>query len=538
MVDLSLDAVIIADCEVSSLSGSNPLKLHIEGRTADIQVVLNYVKNSGDIAALTGKGDASWASAPKLNGIYLLGFLRGKNFEVELINNYFQEKDRFCHLLKENPHVVIISTTFIHSKKELRRLVDDIRTLAHDIIVIVGGPFIYSSYLIREKSCEPHYSTDEIKDNYVFQQREEPSVDLYIISLKGETILTEALRRIRRGSPIDDLPNTARLIGGTYQFSQRVNDVSRTENFSIDWKTLPPAIFETGVIPMQASIGCTYRCAFCNFVKDARLAHIRPLDRLLIDLREAAERGIRYVWFLDDNFRLGKRDLNAVSRRLVDEDLGISWMSFIRADTLRNVDFELLRRSGCRELQIGVESADVNILRNMNKASDPKLYADVIRGLLQAGINCSCYFIFGFPGETDETISRTIEFIINLESQDLDGVLSWSIYPFILAPLSPIYEEQMRRKYGLTGYAHHWEHGTMNSQQAREQILRAFLEIENSGPIYRGDDQDLLQSLSPLQRKNFAVNRHKLAKLSIQNILEKNQIIDTFSEIFSERDRG
>ena len=483
MVDLSLDAVIIADCEVSSLSGSNPLKLSIEGRPADIQVVLNYITNSGDISALTGKGRASWASAPKLNGIYLLGFLREKNFSVALINNYFQEKDRFCHLLKENPRIVIISTTFIHSKKELRRLVDDIRTLAHDIIIIVGGPFIYSSYLIREKSCEPQYSTAEIKDDFVFQQRGEPSVDLYIISIKGEKILAEALRRIRRGIPIDDLPNTARFIGGTYQFSQRVNDVSRTENFSIEWKTLPSTIFETGVISTQASVSCKYRCAFCNVVKDDRLMYIRPLDQLMTDLKKVADRGIRYVWFLDDNFRLGKRDLNAVSRRLVDEDLGISWMSFIRADTLRNVDFELLRRSGCRELQIGVESADANILRNMNKASDPELYAEVIRELLHAGINCSCYFIFGFPGETDETISRTIEFMKNLESQSLDGVLSWSIYPFILAPLSPIYGVQMRQKYGLSGYAHHWEHGTMNSKQAREHILRAFLEIEKHDPI-------------------------------------------------------
>ena len=532
---MSLDAIIIADCEVDSLSGSNPLKLNIEGRPADIQVVLNYITNDGDIPTLPEKGrNASWASAPKLNGIYLLGFLKDKNFEVALINNYFQEKDQFCRLLKENPRIVIISTTFIHSKQELRRLVDDIRTMAHDIIIIVGGPFIYSSYLIWESRGEPQYSIDEIKKDFVFQSHEEPSVDLYIISLKGETILSEALQRIKRGSPIDNLPNTARLIGDTYQFSQRIDDVSRTENFSIDWKSLPSTLFETGVIPLQASIGCTYRCAFCNFVKDGRLVHIRPLDRLLADLKAVANRGIRYVWFLDDNFRLGKRDLNVVSQRLIDEDLGISWMSFMRADTLRDVDVELLRRSGCRELQIGIESADANILRDMNKASDPELYMEVIRELLHAGINCSCYFIFGFPGETDETISRTIEFIRNLESQSLDGVLSWSIYPFILAPLSPIYGAQMRQKYGLSGYLHDWEHRTMNSKQARKQILRAFLEIENSGPIYRGDDQDLLQRLTPQQGKEFAVSRHRLAKLSLQNTLEKNQIIKAFSEVFPE----
>jgi hypothetical protein len=75
----------------------------------------------------------------------------------------------------------------------------------------------------------------------------------------------------------------------------------------------------------------------------------------------------------------------------------------------------------------------------------------------------------------------------------------------------------------------------MNSKQARQQIRRAFLEIENSGPIYRGDDQDLLQMLSPQQRKEFAVSRHELAKLSLQNPLEKNQIINALSEFFPER---
>jgi hypothetical protein len=72
----------------------------------------------------------------------------------------------------------------------------------------------------------------------------------------------------------------------------------------------------------------------------------------------------------------------------------------------------------------------------------------------------------------------------------------------------------------------------MNSKQARKQILKAFLAIENSGPIYRGDDQDLLQRLTPQQRKDFAVSRHRLAKLSLQNTLEKNQIIKAFSEVF------
>jgi len=535
-VALSLDAIIVADYEVSSLSGSHPLKLSIDGETADIQTVYDYITHDRiKPAAAESKRTPSWASAPKLNGIYLLSFLQGKNFEVALIDNFFLEKERFRCLIKENPRAVIISTTFIHSKKVLRQLVEDIRTVAGDITVIVGGPFIYSSYLVWKRRNEPEYAFEEIKQDFVFQGQGEPAVDLYIISLKGEEVLSEALRLIHRGERIDDLPNTARLVGDSYRFSPRIDDLSDSKTFSIDWEALPSSLFESGVMPMQASTGCTFRCAFCNFVKDIRLTSVISLDQLVADLRTVAKRRIRYVWFVDDNFRLGKKDLNEVSRRFIDEDLGIRWMSFMRADALRGVDVDLLRRSGCSELQIGIESADAEILRSMNKVANPELYTEVIQKLLHAGINCSCYFIFGFPGETEETISRTIAFIRNLEPQNVGGVLSWSIYPFILAPLSPIYATDMREKYGLSGYGFEWQHRTMDAKQAQMLIVKAFHEIDHSGSIYRGDDQDLLSCLTPHQRKEFAVTRHRLAKLAMQQNLSKDQIMKAFSGILPAR---
>jgi hypothetical protein len=68
---LALDAIIIADSGIDSLSGTNPLKLKIDGKIADIQTVLNFVKNNGQIVhPIEGDRVMSWASAPKLNGIY------------------------------------------------------------------------------------------------------------------------------------------------------------------------------------------------------------------------------------------------------------------------------------------------------------------------------------------------------------------------------------------------------------------------------------------------------------------------------------
>ena len=237
---------------------------------------------------------------------------------------------------------------------------------------------------------------------------------------------------------------------------------------------------------------------------------------------------------MDDNFRLGNSDLNSVCQHFVDENLQFRWRSFIRADTLKNTDFELLRRSGCSDLQLGLESADSQILRNMNKKTDPAIAAEVVRELLAVGINCSCYFVIGFPGETDETVFRTIEFIKSIEYPNLEGILSWSLYPFMLAPMSPIYESEMREKYGLTGYMHNWEHRTMNSVEARGYVKKAFFALEGSGPIYRGDNQQKLLDLTPMQRHQFVTKRHMFSKLAIENRLEKHDVIRSFTDVFSQ----
>jgi anaerobic magnesium-protoporphyrin IX monomethyl ester cyclase len=530
---VSLDAIVIADFAVESVSGSNPLRFTLGGRTPDVQVVLNYLKHNGQIVLpIEGDNTMSWSSAPRLNGVFLFSWLREHNFKVELIDDYYVEKDYFSNLLRHSPRVVIISTTFIYRKDQLLKLVAEIRSLAPEIYIIAGGPFVYLSYLIYQRSGEDLYNSKELKDDFLFLDNTDPSVDLYIVSPRGEEILCEVLEKITKGGSLDYIPNLAYRRGKSYYFSRRIDDITNAPAPYIEWDSLPDSIFKSGVLPMQASIGCPYRCAFCNFTKDRRLMFLKPLDQLIDELKTVSDRGIRYVWFVDDNFRLGAKDLSMVCERLVSEDLGINWMSFFRADSLKNIDFSLLRAAGCRGVQLGLESADLQILKNMNKKAHPTMYAKVVRGILGAGINCSCYFIFGFPGETTETATRTIAFLKAIEYPEAEGILSWSMYPFMLAPLSPIFELDMRKKYGLDGYMFNWEHHTMDFDKAREYIRKAFVELENSGPIYRGDNQDFLLKLTRTQRQEFVRARHRLSKLAVIGRLGDHDILQSFSEIF------
>ena len=530
---MTLDAIIISDSGSDSMSSTNPLRLNLGERTADIQVVQNYLTHSGRIKPpIEGDHQMSWASAPKLNGIYLFNYLTQKEFDVELIDSYYSQKDRFKQLLGRNPRAVIISTTFIPGKANLFKLVADIRELVPDIIIIAGGPLVYMSYLMRGRAGEPDYDTDSARGDFLFFEKEaEPDIDLCIISLQGEQILCDVLDRMQSGKSIEDVPNCARRIENEYQFTRRVDDMHGSEDFPIDWPALPDVIFDSGVVPMQASNGCPYNCAFCNFTKDRRLTWVKPIEHIAAEMQAVQDRGARYVWFVDDNFRLGKGDLEAVCRRLIDQGLTLKWMTFVRASTLDRVDADLLRQAGCIEVQLGLESADSQVLKNMNKKTSPELYRRVLKKLLGSGINCSCYFIFGFPGETEQSAQNTRDFIKSFDDQPYEGSLCWSMFPFTLIPLSPIYEPALRKKYGLSGYLHKWQHATMNSDQAREQLFKTFLEMEHSGPIYRGDNQEFLRRLGHSWRKRFDGIRHQLSKKALSGNLEKETVLESFGPV-------
>lgn len=530
-----LDAIIIADSGIDSLSGTNPLKLHIEERVGAVQVIANFLRNNGKIIEpVSGDNRFSWSSAPKLNGLYLYSFLRGKDLRIELIQNYAAEQEHFTELLSQKPKAVIISTSFIFFKSNLRRLAGEIRRKAPGVQIIAGGPFVYCSYLLLQRSLHSDYETEGAANDFLFLRTDdEPDVDLYIIDPRGENSLYRVLQPTHHDLPPEPIENSAVFDGRKYIFGPRNDDFSGDNLMAVNWDSMPQSIFKNGVIPIQASNGCPYNCAFCNFTKDRRLTFIKPVDRLFAELKAVQQRGIKYVWFVDDNFRLGRSDLDEVCRQFIRHDIKVKWMCFIRASTLRNADLDLLQKAGCIEVQIGLESGDPQILQNMNKQADPAMYTEVISRVLNQGINVSCYFITGFPGETEATALATRKFIRDIENPEAPGILSWSIYPFMLIPLSPVYEPEMRRKYDLQGYLMNWKHQTMDFRQARQLVAQAFSSLENSGPIYREDNQEMLASMPPKTRKSFFNTRNALAKKALEGPIESTEIVDTFKHFAS-----
>jgi anaerobic magnesium-protoporphyrin IX monomethyl ester cyclase len=530
-----VDAIIIADTGSESVSATNQLKLILDGQIATIQVVNNFIKHNGRvIPPVFGDGLANWGSALKLNGIYLYSFLTEQGFEVGLIDSYFQEKEKFIKMLEQSPKAVIISTTFIISKKTLNRLVQDIRAYAPDIFIIAGGQFVFLSKRIRERKEYDDRLQRTFGKEYIFLEEEnDPDIDFYIISPTGERLLASALRSLKVNGKVERLPNSAIYRRKKYSFSDTDYDLEFKGGHRINWKKMPREFFEAEVVPVQASYGCPYSCAFCNFMKDKRLMGVKPLNLLLEELKTIEEKGVRYIWFVDDNFRLGRKDLDFVCQKFLDEGIHLKWKSFIRPNVLKDLDMKLLKEAGCTEVQFGLESADSVILEWMNKKAYPELYADVIEKVLRADINCSCYFIFGFPGETQETVIKTMEFIKALEHPELDGSIYFTMFPFIIAPLSPIAEPEISHKFGLRGSMYNWEHNTMSFREAAEYATKSFFELKSSGIIYHGDNLDMLYGMEPKKKKAFISARHNLAKKAAKGSISEEYKMGIFKSVWN-----
>lgn len=528
-----LDAVVISDSGADTYSASSPMRLQLDGRLALIQHVRNFVANGGRLGdPIEGENEKSWRTAPKLNGVRLFSYLMHEGFRAALVDSFQQERQRLADLLADGVRAVVISTTFIIDKKGLADLAAQIRSLAPQTKIIAGGPFVYSSFLLAHRTAK-QYDVRSPRHDFLFLSPDRrPDVDLYIADKDGLPILAQALRRLQRDESLTGLPNTVRWDEAEPVFAHRLESVPTST--PIAWDTLPERLFAGGVVNLQASVGCPFRCAFCNFVKDSRHTYVKPLDQLIAELKAVQARGVRYVRFVDDNFRLGRHDLNDVCRRFIAEGLRLKWMSFLRAGTLDHTDLDLLREAGCVEVQIGIESADDALLTAMKKGSSSSVYRRVLTGLLERGINCSCCFVVGFPGETRATFERTLEFINGISHDDQDGIFSWSIYPFMLFPLSPIYDAEERARHGLDGYMQEWEHDTMTSRDARELTFEAFLRIETSGPIYSGDNMDMLLELPPRRRKAFMETRHALSKRLFGKPFDRNLVLNAFSRVFSE----
>jgi radical SAM superfamily enzyme YgiQ (UPF0313 family) len=201
--------------------------------------------------------------------------------------------------------------------------------------------------------------------------------------------------------------------------------------------------------PVRTRIGCAMQCVYCTAANLGRRHSNNDLDAVLDEIERtvagARERGVGRVsiFFADDEFNLpDERHPIAVLQGILDRGLAkhMTWRGYFNPTPFSPEFAELVRETG-GHVSITVDSAADSLLATAQKPFRRRHLDDLIALLTEHGVSADLGLIFGLPGETEETIAETIEFVRSLpESIEVVYSAGARVYPH--TPLARIAEQE------------------------------------------------------------------------------------------------
>jgi len=166
-------------------------------------------------------------------------------------------------------------------------------------------------------------------------------------------------------------------------------------------KTFP---FATVIV----SLNCPYHCHFCTYGNlDFKLRETR---NVIEELDYIKSLGIKEVRFKDNTFGASGTQAAELCKEMIKRDFNFKWSCSSRVDILDEKLLKLMKESGCHTIQFGVESGSQEILDRYNKGFTLGQVRHTFSLCKKIGIRTMGHFIIGLPGESKETILKTIDF--------------------------------------------------------------------------------------------------------------------------------
>lgn len=261
---------------------------------------------------------------------------------------------------------------------------------------------------------------------------DDSNVDVSVIG-EGERTLVDILEAIGGDKPFGEIK------GITYRDDSKVVEtkareyVDNLDSFGSPYEYVSQVLKDYEKYPKSAfqyvmtTRGCKSNCLFCGSrYVFGRKVRYRSVEKVTEELKSLTNMGIRRISFLDDTFGSDKEYTQQLCGSLIRNLPGLQWSCTTRADVIDYRTVALMKKAGCREITIGIESGNNEMLRRMRKGITLEVALDAARTIRKNGIKLSAFFMIGFPGETEKTLSDTL-----VTMRKIDGPIIYNVFtPF------------------------------------------------------------------------------------------------------------
>jgi len=221
---------------------------------------------------------------------------------------------------------------------------------------------------------------------------------------------------------------------------------------------------------IYTSLGCTFQCSFCminilnrndnqeiGVASDYSKMRFWSPELIIREFDKLVAMGVKTLRISDEMFLLNKKYFVPLCEMLRDRGYGekLSMWAYSRIDTANNPDhLKLIREAGIKWLCLGIESADKKVRTEITKGRFEDIdIREVVGRVHAADIEIIANYLFGLPSETLETMQKTLDLGLELNT------IAWNGYAAMALPGSALYKDAVDQGHSLPdsyiGYSFH-----------------------------------------------------------------------------------
>ncbi len=160
---------------------------------------------------------------------------------------------------------------------------------------------------------------------------------------------------------------------------------------------------------MITARGCPFKCIYCE--QGNKFYRMRSAENVVDEIEECYNNyKVREIDFFDPEFTINKKHVIDICKEIGRRGIRIAWSCRSRVDTVDGEMLKEMSKAGCYRVYYGIESGVPFILKTLKKGTNLEAIRKSIALTKKNNIMTFGYFMIGSPGETKETIKKTVGF--------------------------------------------------------------------------------------------------------------------------------
>jgi radical SAM superfamily enzyme YgiQ (UPF0313 family) len=372
---------------------------------------------------------------PPLGLCYLASTLLKNSHNAKIIDGIIENysfEEIYNKIVSFNTDIMGISATSLFYEPAIK-LAEYIKKKNKDLVIIIGGVHIS---VVLENGMHDCF------DFGVFGEGEETLLELIeaierkdreYSKIKG--IIYRKDNKLYKTEPRPLIEDLDSLGHPNIELLEKKFDYKIT---ALVYKRLP-------MMTIISSRGCPFNCLFCSNDLFGRKYRMNSAEFVLDELEKLVNKyGYKEIMFYEDNFPVDKNRVFDICNGIIERRLKFTWGCSAHANCLSEDKLDIMKKAGCWIISIGIESGDEKIIKIIRKNYNKEHLVKIVKYADKIGIAVRGFFILGNPGETKETLQKTLDLSLKLPLYTVNFCL------MSLFPGSEIYK--VGHKYGQTDY--------------------------------------------------------------------------------------